>query len=258
MIKKASVVVASSPPPPHKGREEIPSLSSLQREGDENQTPPPQLGVDNPFEKNKQERAENSHPQHSEEHDLSPGSSHRNEDGAAVGDKSPVNETKRQKQGRLISYCCCYSVSFDTKCHLKVAPKEERKFDDSDSDLSSGDPTTKHNILRSTSLRKAYKNLKQQEKEEFDLVQSDASQSESESGNIPSHRNLVTPHVPGKSLLKTPKVMIQKQETISQKDRLVCITRPSILSRDSGNQLSYKGFLNLAIIILVGKSHGYV
>ncbi|KAG2382012.1 hypothetical protein C9374_005804 [Naegleria lovaniensis] len=179
--------------------------------------------------------AENGHPQNGEEkkHDFSPrapSSLHRNEDDAAGSDKSPVNELKQQKQ----------------------APKEDRKFDDSDSDLSSGsDPTTKHNILRSTSLRKAYKNLKQQEKEEFDLVQSDASQSESEAGNIPSHRNVVTPHVPGKSLLKTPKVMIQKQETISQKDRLVCITRPSILSRDSGNQLSYKGFLNLAIIILV-------
>ena len=84
------------------------------------------------------------------------------------------------------------------------------------------------------------------------MVQSDASQSENESGHITSRSSTT---LPGKSLLKTPKVITQKlqQETVSQANRLVCITRPSILSRDNTGALSYKGFLNLAIIILVGK-----
>jgi len=131
---------------------------------------------------------------------------------------------------------------------------------DSDSDLSSDSNTkdysssssiTKYNLLRTSSLGKAYRTLKQQQKEDFDLVQSDASQSESET-YIPQRK---VPASIGSSLLRTPKAIHSaaiSQQSVSQSNRLVCINRPSLLSRDATEVNSYQGFLNLAIIILVG------
>ncbi|KAL9651341.1 hypothetical protein ABK040_001293 [Willaertia magna] len=141
------------------------------------------------------------------------------------------------------------------------------------SDASSG-ITNLGSFLKMTNLRKVYKSLKKQQKEDLDLVQSDASQSESETGynsgggnrsgygsgsnnattggvgGIANGSSTTTATV-GLKPFKSIHPIIKQQQTVSQVNRLVCMNRPSLLSRDSDRINSYRGFINLGIIILV-------
>lgn len=92
----------------------------------------------------------------------------------------------------------------------------------------------------SEAIRNVYYALKQKQREIFDFVRESESQSESESESGRTTSGKRHQHI---ASITEPKP--------NQSNVLLSQTRPSLLSSDSRTAISYRGFLNLAITILV-------